>query len=103
MLEGERREKLHSLLMLRKADGFSHGRFSSWDYPKKLSTDLTGNTHEDDIFIMMFSMICVGVQLPKGTLTGLKYLSPASMRGRSNRGSIFENENLKYHLIFLCF
>ena len=53
------------------------------------------------IFIMMFSMICVGVRLPKGTLIGLKELFLASMRGWSNEDSIFENENLKCHFIFM--
>ena len=31
MLDGKRRNKLHSLLMFRKADGLSHDRFSSWN------------------------------------------------------------------------
>ncbi len=60
MLDGERKEELHTLLLFRKADKFSHGRFSNWDYPDaKLSTDSTDNNYENDIFIMMFSMIRV--------------------------------------------
>ena len=44
-------------------------------------------------------MILVGVQLPKGTITGLKDSFPATMRGQSNGNSIFENENLKGTLL----
>ena len=65
-----------------------------------MSTDLIGNTHEDDIFIMKFSMIWDGVRLANATITGIKDSFPFTMRGRINKGSIFENKNLKSHFIF---
>ena len=39
--------------------------------------------------------------MTKGSLIGLKDSFPASMRGWSNEDSIFENENLKCHFIFM--
>ena len=100
MLDEKGRGELYLLLISRKADGFNKGRFSNWSCPEeRLSTVSNGITYENDIYFMMFSMICTLVRLPKGALIGLKDLFLVYMRGRSNINSIFENENLKRYFL----
>merc|ERR1712082_397098 len=73
ILDEKGRGEQYSLLISRKAGGFTKRRFSIWSYPEeRLSTDSNGITHEDDNYFMMFSMICTLVRLPKGALNWLK-------------------------------
>merc|ERR1712082_487138 len=95
ILDEKERGEQYLLLIFRKADGFTKGRFLIRGHlEERLSTDSNGINENDDYF-MMFSMICTFRRLPKGALNGLKVSFLVYMRGRINMISIFENETLK--------
>ncbi len=100
ILDERGRGEQYLLLISRKADGFTKGRFSILSYPEeRLSTVSNGITYENDNYFIMFLMIYTLVRLPKGALIGLKDSFLVYMRGRSNIISIFENEILKRNFL----
>ena len=95
ILDEKGRGEQYSLLIFRKADGFTKGRFLIRGHLEERLSTASNGIHEDDNYFMMFSMICTFRRLPKGALNGLKVSFLVYMRGRINIISIFENETLK--------
>merc|ERR1712082_381828 len=95
ILDEKERGEQYSLLIFRKADGFTKGRFLTRSHLEERLSTASNGIHEDDNHFMMFSMICTLRRLPKGALNGLKVSFLVYMRGRINIISIFENETLK--------